>query len=164
MGRHTNIIYTQDWEKDAARRDFTINGMYLSKNGKIRDFFKGKKDLNNNIIRFIGNIESSIQEDFLRIFRYYRFLGAFKKPNIIKEYDEVLINYLEQSFNFLSNDLIRQEILKMFNSSFPLNSFFNDKKNVKKKAWVELTKKHFIKTGYEIGLTRCLNKIDLLIN
>ena len=163
-GRHTNVIFTQDWKKDAARRDFTINAMYLSGDGKIKDFFNGKKDLDNNTIRFVGNINKSIQEDFLRIFRYYRFLGTFDEPKFIKDYEEILLNYLEQSFNFLSNDLIRQEILKMFNSSFPLNSFFENKKISKKKYWVKLIEKHFLRVNYDIGLNRCLNKIDLLIN
>ena len=164
IGRHTDISFTQDWKKDAARRDFTINAMYLSNNGQVKDFFNGKEDLINSTLRFIGNIKDIIQQDFLRIFRYYRFLGIFAEPKLIKEYDEVLVNCCEQSFNVLSNDLIRQEILKMFNSSFPLNSFFSNKKTMEKQYWVELTKKHFIKTGYEIGLNRCLNKIDLLIN
>ena len=163
IGRHTNIIFTQDWEKDAARRDFTINAMYLSRNGKIKDFFNGQDDLANNTLRFIGNIEKRIKEDFLRVFRYYRFLSIFEKPRIIDGYESILLNYFERSFNFLSNDLIRQEILKIFNLSFPLNSFFCDNKDMKKRYWVELTKKHFVKTGYELGLTRCLNRIDLLI-
>ena len=80
------------------------------------------------------------------------------------EYDKILSHYCEQSFNFLSNDLIRQEILKMFNVSFPLNSFFNSKNTMGKKHWIKLTKKHFVQTGFEIGLIKCLNKIDLLIN
>ena len=163
-GRQTNIIFTQDWKKDAARRDFTINAMYLSRNGKIRDFFNGEGDLINSTIRFIGNITDSIQEDYLRIFRYFRFLSTFQEPKLIEDYDEVLIKYCEQSFNNLSNDLIRQEILKMLNSSFPLNSFYNKKKNMEKKHWVEITKKHFIKTNYKIGLIKCLNRIELLIN
>ena len=164
IGRHTNIIFTDDWKKDAARRDFTINAMYLSRNGQVKDFFHGQEDLADSTIRFIGNIEESVQEDFLRIFRYYRFLGIFKEPKLINEYDGVLSNYCEQSFNFLSNALIRQEILKMFHNSFPLNSFFNSKNIMEKKNWITLTKKHFDQTGYEIGLSRCLNKIDLLIN
>ena len=164
LGRHSNIIYTNEWKKDAARRDFTINALYLSKNGNIKDFFNGKKDLSNNTIRFIGNIEDSIQEDFLRIYRYFRFLAFFEKPKLINGYEEVLLSYVEDSFNFLSNDLIRQEILKMFNSPFPLNSFYKNKKNTHKKPWVDLVKNYFIKTDYEIGINRCLNKIDLLLN
>ena len=164
LGRHTNIIYTNDWEKDAARRDFTINAMYLTSNGKLKDYFNGQEDLIDNTIRFIGNIEDSIQEDFLRIFRYYRFLGIFAEPNLIREYNKILHKYFIKSFDFLSNDLMRQEILKMFHTSFPINSFFNMNNKIEKKYWIELICKHFIKTKYEIGLNKCLNKIDLLIN
>ena len=162
MGRHTNILFTQDWKKDAERRDFTINAMYLSRNGNIKDFFNGREDLTNGIIRFIGDAEVSIQEDFLRIFRYFRFLALFEEPKLIKGYEEIILNYLEESFNFLSNELIRQEILKIFKLPFPLNAFFSNEKTMIKKYWIELTKQHFVKTKYDIGITRCLNKIDLI--
>ena len=163
MGRHTNIIFTNDWKKDAARRDFTINALYLSSSGEIKDYFNGKEDLEKNTIHFIGSIETSIQEDFLRIFRYYRFLGIFENPKLVEDYDKILSQNFEKSFNYLSNDLIRQEILKMFNTSFPINCFFN-KSSMRKKYWIELVTKHFIKSSYEIGLKKCLNKIDLLVN
>jgi poly(A) polymerase len=163
IGRHTNIIFTQDWKKDALRRDFTINAMYLSRNGKIKDFFNGKEDLDNCTIKFIGNIENRIQEDFLRIYRYFRFLSIFENPKINREYEKVLMKYCQRSFDFLSNDLIRQEILKIFDLPFPSNSFFKDKKVYEKKHWVDLTKKNFIEKEYKIGLNNCLNKIDSLI-
>lgn len=164
IGRHTNIIFTKDWKKDALRRDFTINAMYLSRNGKIKDFFNGREDLKNCTVKFIGNIEDSIQEDYLRIFRYFRFLSIFQNPKLIEEYDSILLKYYQKSFKSLSNNLIRQEILKMFESPFPLNSFFNDKNIIEKKDWVILIKKHFIETGYKIGLNRCLNKINFLVH
>ena len=164
IGRHTNIIFTDDLKKDAARRDFTINSMYLSHSGQLEDFYNGEKDLKNNTLRFLGEIEKSIQQDYLRIFRYYRFLGVFENPNIINKYDEILFEYIHKSFNYLSNDLIRQEILKMFKTSFPLNCFLNKKNFSKKKYWIKLVKQHFTKTGYDIGLNKCLNKIDLLTN
>ena len=163
MGRHTNIIFTNDWKKDAARRDFTINALYLSSSGEIKDYFNGKEDLEKNTIHFIGSIETSIQEDFLRIFRYYRFLGIFENPKLIEDYDKILSQNFEKSFNYLSNDLIRQEILKMFNTPFAENCFFI-RDSMKKKYWIELVTKHFIKSSYEIGLKKCLNKIDLLVN
>ena len=106
----------------------------------------------------------SIQEDFLRIFRYYRFLGIFENPLLIKDYDKVLSQYFEDSFNYLSNDLIRQEILKMFDTPFPLNSFFDRENSMKKRYWIDLVTKHFIKSNYEIGLKKCLNKINLLVD
>mgnify|MGYP006095031787 CR=1 FL=1 len=164
IGRHTDIIFTNNWKKDSARRDFTINSIYLSCNGQLTDFFNGKEDLMNNTLRFLGEIEKSIQQDYLRIFRYYRFLGVFENPNLISEYDDSLSQHIEKSFNFLSNDLIRQEILKMFKSSFPMNCFFDKKNTSKKKYWIESVKEHFTKTGYDIGLNKCLNKIDLLFN
>jgi len=164
IGRHTNIIFTNDWKKDARRRDFTINAMYLSSDGNIIDYFNGQKDLTENKLQFIGNIEERIQEDFLRIFRYYRFLGIFQKPKLIDGYDTTLKRYCAESFNYLSNDLLRQEILKMFNTSYPLNSFFNNKDNKEKRFWIKLTTDHFVKTQFSLGLNKCLNKIDLLIN
>ena len=64
------LLYTDRiGRKDAARRDFTINGMYLSKNGKIRDFFKGTKRFKlTSIIRFIGNIEKQYSRRFFTYF------------------------------------------------------------------------------------------------
>jgi len=162
-GRHTSIIFTNDWKKDAKRRDFSINAMYLSSDGILKDFFNGQRDIVESKLKFIGNIDKRIQEDFLRIFRYYRFLGIFEKPKIIKGYDETLKKYFNESFNYLSNDLLRQEILKMFNTSFPSNSFFNKKNNMEKRYWIELIKNHFIQTKYDLGLKKCLNKIELLM-
>ena len=164
MGRHTNIIFTDDWKKDAERRDFTANAIYLSSDGIINDYFNGEQDIANSKLEFIGNIDERIQEDFLRIFRYYRFLGVFEDPIIVKDYDKVLSQYFEKSFNYLSNDIMRQEILKMFKTSFPINCFFDKQNSTHKKYWIELTKEHFIKTSYDIGLNKCLNKIDLLVN
>ena len=164
IGRHTNIIFTNDWKKDAQRRDFTVNAIYLSSDGNISDYFNGQQDIFNSKLQFIGNIDERIREDYLRIFRYYRFLGIFEKPQLINGYEETFTRYCEESFKYLSNDLLRREILKMFNTSYPLNSFFNNKDNKEKRFWIELTKNHFIKTQYDLGLNKCLNKIDFLIN
>ena len=83
---------------------------------------------------------------------------------MINGYEETLTRYCKESFNYLSNDLLRREILKMLNTSYPLNSFFTNKVNKEKRFWIELTKNHFVKTQYDPGLNKCLNKIDLLIN
>ena len=164
IGRHTNIIYTDDWKKDSARRDFSINALYFSSEGIVFDYFNGKEDIEKKQIRYIGDIEKRIQEDYLRIFRYYRFLGLFKKSNVQNEYEEIHNKYISNSFNYLSNDVVRQEILKMFKTPYPLNCFFMDiKKNIKR-AWVNIVNDHFLKAKYEIGINKCLNKIDLLIN
>ena len=72
IGRHTNIIYTEDWKKDSERRDFTINAIYLDINGKIFDPQSGIIDLKNRSIKFIGDPQKRIQEDYLRIVRFIR--------------------------------------------------------------------------------------------
>ena len=76
-GRHANIEFTEDWEEDASRRDFTINAIYMDYNGEIYDPFDGISDLNNGVVKFIGDPEKRIKEDYLRILRYYRFLTIY---------------------------------------------------------------------------------------
>ena len=101
QGRHTEIIYTNDWSVDAARRDFTINAIYLTREGKIIDYFDGIRDIQNKKIKFIGEIEKRISEDYLRIFRYYRFLGIFQKPTVQDYYENILRKYLSKSFKYI---------------------------------------------------------------
>ena len=146
------------------RRDFTVNAMYLTVNGTLYDYFNSKQDLFQSKLKFIGDINESIKQDFLRIFRYYRFLGIFEKPQIIEGYELVLHQYCTQAFQKLSDDLIRKEILKMFNNFFPINSFCSHKNRNEKNEWVKITNQHFKNTNYNLGLNKCLNKIDLFFN
>ena len=78
-GRHAEVKFTNDWKKDASRRDFTINSIYSDIKGNIFDPFNGKKDLENGVIRFIGDTEQRIKEDYLRILRYLRFYLGYSK-------------------------------------------------------------------------------------
>ena len=164
IGRHTNVIYTSNWEKDAARRDFTFNAMYLGSNNKLYDFYNGLEDLKENKIRFIGEIEERIKEDYLRIYRYFRFLGLFELPKIKLNDQKIVEKYIHESLAVLTNDVIRQEILKMFNMPFPLNCFYISHQTLQKFKWVEIVKEHFIRTKYDLGLNKCLNKIESIIN
>jgi len=164
QGRHTEVIYINDWKLDAERRDFTINSLYLTGEGKIIDYFKGVDDLNDCRIKFIGSIEKKIKEDFLRIFRYYRFLGIFKTPKIIDHYEKILHKYCSDSFRVLSNNTIRMEILKMLKNPYPLNSFSKISNPNEKNFWLKITKKNFENKNYILGLEKCLNKIDFLFN
>ena len=72
-GRHAEVEYTDDWKQDSERRDFTINAIYLDINGKIFDPQMGKNDLKNNNVKFIGDPQKRIEEDYLRIIRFVRF-------------------------------------------------------------------------------------------
>lgn len=74
-GRHAEVEFTTDWQKDAERRDLTINSMFLGLDGTLYDYFKGYEDLQNRKVRFVGSAEQRIQEDYLRILRYFRFYG-----------------------------------------------------------------------------------------
>ncbi|GIR05593.1 MAG: poly(A) polymerase/tRNA-nucleotidyltransferase [Candidatus Pelagibacterales bacterium] len=76
-GRHAQVSFSNSLEEDALRRDFTINAMYLDKSGNLIDPTDGKKDLENRVVRFIGNPDERIKEDYLRILRYFRFLALF---------------------------------------------------------------------------------------
>ncbi|KAL0978639.1 hypothetical protein UPYG_G00173210 [Umbra pygmaea] len=74
-GRHAEVEFTTDWQKDAERRDLTINSMFLGLDGTIYDYFQGYEDLKNRKVRFVGSPKQRIQEDYLRILRYFRFYG-----------------------------------------------------------------------------------------
>ena len=72
-GRHAKVSFTDNWEEDSKRRDFTINAIYLDQKGKIFDPQSGVSDLNKKKIKFIGNPDDRIKEDYLRILRFIRF-------------------------------------------------------------------------------------------
>jgi tRNA nucleotidyltransferase/poly(A) polymerase len=72
-GRHAEVEYINDWQLDSERRDFTINAIYLDINGKIFDPQLGSIDLKNNNVKFIGDPQKRIEEDYLRIIRFIRF-------------------------------------------------------------------------------------------
>ncbi len=78
-GRHAKIKFSKDWKKDASRRDFTINSIYSDDAGNLFDPFNGKKDLENGYIKFIGEPDKRIKEDYLRILRYLRFYSNYSK-------------------------------------------------------------------------------------
>ena len=72
-GRHAEVEYIDNWQLDSERRDFTINAIYLDINGKIFDPQAGTIDLKNNNVKFIGDPQKRIEEDYLRIIRFIRF-------------------------------------------------------------------------------------------
>ena len=81
-GRHAIVAHDQDWARDAARRDFTINALYLDSSGGIFDPLDGKTDLQDGRLRFAGDAGLRVQEDALRMIRYCRFLPRFAATGI----------------------------------------------------------------------------------
>jgi poly(A) polymerase len=76
-GRHATVAFTSDWQADAARRDFTINALYCGLDGDILDPLNAIDDIFNRHVRFVGEPAARIQEDFLRILRFFRFFAQY---------------------------------------------------------------------------------------
>ena len=72
-GRHAEVEFTDSWLADADRRDLTFNAMFMSADGQVFDYHSGTKDLLEGRVRFVGCASARIQEDYLRILRFFRF-------------------------------------------------------------------------------------------
>jgi len=81
-GRHADVAFTEDWEGDAARRDFTMNALYADADGTVHDPLGGYDDLKARRVRFIGDAAQRIEEDYLRILRFFRFHAAYGRDEM----------------------------------------------------------------------------------
>lgn len=108
-GRHATVDFTRSWEKDAERRDLTINAMSLGLDGTLYDYFDGVKDLKQGKIHFVGDPDQRIKEDYLRILRYFRFHGKFDKTEAEKE-TKVAIKRNADGLKQISGERIWMEI------------------------------------------------------
>ncbi len=111
-GRHAEVEYTQDWEEDARRRDFTVNALYAEPSGSVHDYVGGLAHLNPLQILFIGDAGDRIQEDALRILRFFRFCAQLAA----KETDEAALAACKKHAGMigdLSGERIAQEMLKL---------------------------------------------------
>jgi poly(A) polymerase len=77
FGRHANVRFGRDWRADAERRDFTMNALSVGSDGVIHDHVGGQADLQSRRVRFIGDAKRRIEEDYLRILRFFRFHAAY---------------------------------------------------------------------------------------
>ncbi len=114
-GRHATVAFTDDWQTDAKRRDLTINGLYADADGSVYDYCGGMQDIADKKLRFIGDVRTRIQEDTLRIIRFWRF--------VVKtgwQYDRTLCPIFQQmapQIRHVSRERIRDEMIKML--SYP---------------------------------------------
>jgi len=79
-GRHAEVVFGEDWLADARRRDFTINALSATPDGAVYDPFNGIDDLAHGRVRFIGSPDQRVQEDALRILRFFRMYGRYGRP------------------------------------------------------------------------------------
>lgn len=112
-GRHATVAYTRDWMDDLSRRDFTFNAMAMTFDGVLIDPFNGKADLQNEIVRFVGDADARVKEDYLRILRWFRFQARFgKKGNIDPAaWQAILDNY--KGLKQISRERVWSELKKI---------------------------------------------------
>ena len=121
-GRHAKVAFTSDWQEDASRRDFTINAIFSDIHGNLYDPFDGKKDLEIGKIKFIGDADKRIKEDYLRILRYIRFFLNYSKT----EHNDKIRKIIKQNLNGISNissERLLDEFKKLVISSSFLKLF-----------------------------------------
>lgn len=121
-GRHAEVVFTDNWEEDAARRDFTINAMSCSLDGKIYDYYGGLQDLNTGCVRFVGDANERCKEDVLRILRFFRFYAFYGKGGIDKHGLDACERYVER-LSILSGERVQKEMLTLLGADRLVEAF-----------------------------------------
>ncbi len=117
-GRHAMVTFGTSFIIDAMRRDFTINALYVDHNNVLYDAFNGIQDLRNRRVRFIGNAHQRITEDYLRLWRYFRFWGCFGNGHV----DLAILPPLDtliQGISALSIERVQRELLSILAQPWP---------------------------------------------
>lgn len=119
-GRRAVVSFSEDWVEDAERRDFTLNTLLMNCEGQVFDpLSKGLKDLNKSQITFVGNPEKRIQEDYLRILRFFRFYAQYGQGDIDTSGLKACAAHVDQ-ISTLSRERITQEFLKILAVDDPI--------------------------------------------
>ncbi|MFN3475226.1 MAG: CCA tRNA nucleotidyltransferase [Blastomonas sp.] len=120
-GRRAEVAFTDDWQEDAARRDFTINALFADpRTLEVTDYFGGEDDLAVRLVRFIGDADARILEDHLRILRYFRFharFGGTPDPGAL----EACARHADR-LKALSRERIARELLLLLGGASPLGT------------------------------------------
>jgi poly(A) polymerase len=121
-GRRAKIAYSDNWQEDAARRDFTMNALYADPaSGEVIDYFGGVADLRAGHVRFIGHAADRIAEDHLRILRYFRFLARFGNGEPDEDAFSACVAHAN-SLMALSRERIADELLKLLATADPVRA------------------------------------------
>jgi poly(A) polymerase len=112
-GRHAKVAFGRDWKADAERRDFTINALSAGRDGTVYDYVGGLADLPDRRVRFIGEPKKRIEEDYLRILRFFRFHAAYGAGG--HPYAEGIAACIvgRGGLDALSRERVRMEVLKL---------------------------------------------------
>jgi poly(A) polymerase len=111
-GRKAKVVFGRDWKTDAERRDFTINALSVSADGKIYDYVGGLDDIAARRVRFIGDPAARIAEDYLRILRFFRFHAWYGEgaPDATGLHACIIAR---AGLDALSRERLRMELLKL---------------------------------------------------
>jgi len=121
-GRHAQVQFFDDWAEDAKRRDFTMNALYMTLSGQVYDpLGTGIQDAINGKIIFIGNPEKRIQEDYLRILRFFRFHAYYGHGQFDKQGLQACQKFSDKIMH-LSKERITSEIFKLLSAPKPMAS------------------------------------------
>jgi len=111
-GRRAKVAFTNDWVADATRRDFTINAMFCDADGTVHDPLGGYDDLVSRTVRFAGDPDARITEDYLRILRFFRFHARYGTGDMDGTALKACIDH-KSALSHLSGERVRAEILKL---------------------------------------------------
>ena len=120
-GRRARVAFTDDWLADAARRDFTMNALYADLDGTYYDPFDGAADLAAGRVRFVGDAETRIREDVLRILRFFRFHAHFGRGAPEAE-GFAACRRLSNLLPTLSGERVAAELLKLLKAPEPAST------------------------------------------
>jgi tRNA nucleotidyltransferase/poly(A) polymerase len=115
-GRRAKVVFGRDWRQDAQRRDFTINALFASRDGKLHDYVGGLADLEARRVRFIGDPATRIAEDYLRVLRFFRFHASYAEGPLDPGGLAACIRARTQ-IETLSRERVRMELMKLLNAS-----------------------------------------------
>ena len=118
-GRHAIVEFTDDWEADAARRDFTMNALYAGGDGEIFDYHGGVEDLIAGRVRFVGDATRRIREDYLRILRLFRFHAWYGKGDMDPEALRAAAD-AKTGLAQLSGERVAKEMLRLLECQNPV--------------------------------------------
>ena len=111
-GRHAQMTWTTSYKTDALRRDFTVNALSADVKNKIFDYTTGRSDLAQGLVRFIGDPEKRIQEDYLRILRYFRFWSAISNLDLDAAVLQACKRH-KKGLEILSAERLRDELFRL---------------------------------------------------
>ncbi len=109
-----------EWKADAKQRDLTINAVYADEKGNVFDYYNGISDLEKGIIKFIENPQETIERDYIRIMRFFRFCAMFGKKIDRKSLDACIAN--KHALRKISSEKIKEELFKILTAPYAVNA------------------------------------------